>query len=91
MQQHRPDVVLLDIGMLGMDGHQVCRQIRRELGVKPVDLQALSALLAHCEWETRTRELRSVVGAPQDLSHLVLRATSDHCLTGFEAIRPCRR
>jgi len=27
----RPDVILLDIGMPGRDGHQVCREIRRQL------------------------------------------------------------
>ncbi len=26
----RPDVILLDIGMPGRDGHQVCREIRKQ-------------------------------------------------------------
>jgi two-component system CheB/CheR fusion protein len=72
----RPDVVLLDIGLPGMDGYEVARRLRREPGlgkmlliamtgyggdddrrrsqeagfnahlVKPVDLEALQALLA---------------------------------------------
>jgi PAS domain S-box-containing protein len=38
----RPDVVLLDIGLPGMDGFQVCAAMRREEGVKDAYLVAIS-------------------------------------------------
>jgi CheY-like chemotaxis protein len=38
----RPDFVILDIGMPGMDGYEVARQLRRQPGLKKVVLVALS-------------------------------------------------
>jgi CheY-like chemotaxis protein len=38
----RPDVVLLDIGLPGMDGHEVARQIRATLGRDAPSLIALT-------------------------------------------------
>ncbi len=84
-QTHRPHAVLLDIGLPGMDGYEVARQLRQLPGldrvlliamtgygqeedkrrsqqagfdahlVKPADLDAVQALLAHPESENDNR------------------------------------
>ncbi|MEO5989561.1 MAG: PAS domain S-box protein [Candidatus Eisenbacteria bacterium] len=41
-QDHAPDVVFLDIGMPGMDGYEVARQMRRQPGNEHVVLAALT-------------------------------------------------
>ena len=38
----RPDVVLLDIGLPGMDGHEVGRRLRLEAGLEQILLVALT-------------------------------------------------
>ncbi|MDQ6893033.1 MAG: ATP-binding protein [Acidobacteriota bacterium] len=37
-----PEIVVLDIGMPGMDGHEVARRLRKDLGLKSAILVALS-------------------------------------------------
>jgi signal transduction histidine kinase len=39
---HRPDVVLLDIGMPGMDGYELARRLRQEHGMEKLLLVALT-------------------------------------------------
>jgi CheY-like chemotaxis protein len=38
----RPELVLLDIGMPGMDGYEVCRRLRREVGLMKATVVALT-------------------------------------------------
>jgi CheY-like chemotaxis protein len=40
--EFRPGLVLLDIGMPGMDGYEVCRRLRRESNLGPMTLVALT-------------------------------------------------
>ena len=41
-ERFSPEVVILDIGMPGMDGYEVCRQIRREPWVQSMLIVALT-------------------------------------------------
>jgi CheY-like chemotaxis protein len=40
--EFRPQLVLLDIGMPGMDGYEVCRRIRRESSLEKIKVVALT-------------------------------------------------
>ncbi len=42
LHDFQPDVVLLDIGMPGIDGHEVTRQIRKEPGFESVMIVIIS-------------------------------------------------
>jgi CheY-like chemotaxis protein/nitrogen-specific signal transduction histidine kinase len=42
IEQHRPDVVLLDIGLPRMDGHEVCRHVRAQPWGKDILVIALT-------------------------------------------------
>jgi CheY-like chemotaxis protein len=41
-REFAPDVVLLDIGLPGMDGYDVCRQVRRDAGGRRVHIAAIT-------------------------------------------------
>jgi DNA-binding response OmpR family regulator len=42
LTEFKPDVVLLDVGLPGMDGYQVARRMREEARVSSVTIIALS-------------------------------------------------
>ena len=42
IQQHRPSVMFLDIGMPGMDGHEVCHRIRSQSAATQIKIIALT-------------------------------------------------
>lgn len=42
IEQHRPEVVLLDIGLPKLDGHEVCRRIRQHAWAKDIVIIALT-------------------------------------------------
>jgi len=42
-EQERPDLILLDIGLPGMDGHAVAQELRRRPGTRAVPIIALTA------------------------------------------------
>lgn len=48
----RPDVVLLDLNMAGIDGYEAARVIRRNLGAYPVRLVALTGF---GNWDARRK------------------------------------
>ena len=42
IERHRPEVVLLDIGLPGLDGHEVCRRVRKQPWGKDIVMIALT-------------------------------------------------
>jgi CheY-like chemotaxis protein/anti-sigma regulatory factor (Ser/Thr protein kinase) len=42
IEKHRPEVVLLDIGLPGLDGHEVCRRVREQPWGKDIVIIALT-------------------------------------------------
>jgi len=57
-RQHRPDVVLTDFDMPGMDGVQLCRALRDDPRLRTVPVALLSGSLAAGDPRTEADELR---------------------------------
>jgi len=43
-QQERPDLIILDVLMPNMDGYEICRRIRADVGLKDTPILLLTAL-----------------------------------------------
>ena len=54
LQEYQPEVILLDIGMRGLDGYETCQRIRRVLGNRVV-LVALTGFGQEQDKERATR------------------------------------
>jgi two-component system, chemotaxis family, CheB/CheR fusion protein len=59
----RPDIVVLDIGLPGIDGYEVCRRLRNEAGLEAIRVVALTA------YGTEEHRARSIAAGCQ--VHLV--------------------
>jgi PAS domain S-box-containing protein len=77
VERHRPDVVLLDIGLPTMSGHEVCRRIRQQPWGKEI---ALVALTGWGQDEDRRRSSEAGFDGhlvkPVDHTHLLALLTS---------------
>ena len=55
-RDHRPDVVVTDIGLPGADGWMLCRQLRGDPGTRACGLIALTGWVYDAELAARARE-----------------------------------
>ena len=75
IQSCRPEVVRMDIGLPGMDGYEVARQVRSD---HTLDAMLLVALTGYCQAEDRDRSLQAGFNvhlvkpaALEDLEHVL--------------------
>jgi CheY-like chemotaxis protein len=54
-RRFRPDVVLLDLGLPGMNGFEVCRSLKREAGLEKIRVIAVTAYVQE-EYRQRSKE-----------------------------------
>jgi CheY-like chemotaxis protein len=71
IESYRPDVVLLDIGMPGMDGFEVARQVRQRAEFDSIMLIALTGWgLAEDRHRTQTAGFDHHLVKPADITAL---------------------
>jgi DNA-binding response OmpR family regulator len=73
-QEHRPDVILLDLMMPGMDGFQVCKKLKQDADTASIPVIMITALTDRKE---RLMGIQSgaseFLGKPVDLTEVILR------------------
>jgi len=82
METYQPDVVLLDIGMPGMDGHEVARRLRQTPRGRSLKLIALTG------WGQEQDRLRSQLAGFDD--HLIKPADVRALETLLDSLAPHR-
>jgi signal transduction histidine kinase len=82
LRTYRPEVVFLDIGMSGMDGHEVARRVRQEPGFGDVVLVAMTG------WGQEEDRRRSRAAG---FDHHLVKPASAEVLQALLASLPARR
>ena len=55
-RKHRPDLVLMDLGLPGLDGYETARRLRTEPGLSAVPIAALTASVRDADRERARSE-----------------------------------
>lgn len=77
--KHKPDIVLLDMMMPGIDGLETLRRLRRTAGLDQVPVIVVSAG-QEFDLEDRVRQAGGAVLLPKPISMDQLQAKIDKCL-----------
>jgi CheY-like chemotaxis protein len=64
VREHHPDIVLLDIVMPGMDGYQVCRQIREDPATRGTLVVMITALAGSSRAHSREAGADAYIAKP---------------------------
>ena len=68
----KPDVVILDLRMPGMDGYEVCKMIKSQESAKHAEIIAMTAFPSpECEKKIKACGARVCIAKPLNLDHLL--------------------
>lgn len=82
--KYRPDLILLDLNLPGMDGNEVLRNVKVDHELKRIPVIAISSSVADTDvLESYDLHANSYVQKPRDMAGLVkvMRAIGDYWLT----------
>lgn len=73
VRRARPDAVLVDVMMLGMDGYEVCRRLKGDPDTAAIPLVLLTARVQLDEQQVAEAGVAGVIAKPFDLEQLAPR------------------